>query len=134
MRLQGLGQRAELFGCLVSVGRIENYKRFNDCAPVGVGFGYDRRVQNLRVPDQAVFDLARPDPVSRGLEQVVRSALIPKITPFGQNGEITRQPPITAEFRLCGFGVVPVAKKQNRVGVSVSIAPMHRNFTRFACR
>ena len=84
------------------------------------------------MPDQAVFDLARPDPVTRGLEQVIRSALIPEIAAVGQNSEVTGEPPVAAKLCLSGSGVVPVAKKQHGVGVSVLIVTVHSDFARLA--
>src|SRR5690606_12731315 len=73
---------------------------------------------------QAVFDLARPNPIARGCNHVVVTAdeAQTAIRPLVAN--IAGEQPAVHELRLCGFGLVPVPKKHDGVGTAHSDIPM----------
>ena len=85
--------------------------------------------------DQAVFNFAGPYAVTGRFKYIVSATLVPEVALSVAGGQVTGAAPVACVFARAGFGLVPIAEKENRVGVAVHIETMqshvasHANFT-----
>ena len=84
--------------------------------------------------DQTVFNFARPYAVTRRLEHIVRTALVPEVTIGVAGSEVTGAAPVASELVGGGCGLFPIAQKENRVGVTVHIKAVQSHVTRYTHR
>ena len=70
---------------------------------------------------QAIFNLAGSYAVTRRLEHIIGTALVPEVAVSVAGSEVTGAAPVTCEFVDRGLRLVPVTQKENRVGVAVLV-------------
>ncbi len=84
--------------------------------------------------DQAIFDLARAYAVARRLEDIVSPPLVPEVAVCIAFGEVTGSAPVAGEFAVGGGNVLPVAQKEDRVGITVHVEAVDRHIAGHAHR
>ncbi len=123
---------------VAAVARRQHDIGLDQRAAFGVGLGHHRRVRDRGMLHEAVFDLARADAITRGLEHVVGAALVPEIAiDIHHRGVAGAAPAVVdaaGELRARGFVVAPVAEEEHGVGMAVDVAAMHGHLAGRAAR
>jgi len=79
--------------------------------------------------DQAVLDLGWTNAVTRDLEDVVDTSLIPEVAVPIHRGNVTGATPVAGELLLRPFRIVEVLEKEHRIGYAVGRDAVHGDVT-----
>src|SRR5690348_6381561 len=86
------------------------------------------------MPDEAILDLRRTDPIAGRLEHVVGAALVPEIAIVVGDRDVTGATPVATELPARSLGIAEVFEEEHRIGRAVRRASIHRYFARLAGR
>ena len=101
--------------------RRQDHIGLDQRTPVRVRLGNHGCIGHRRVLDQAVLDLARPNAVARGLEHIVAAALVPEVAVRIAHCQVSGAAPVAGELGTRGGLVLPIAQKENRVGLAMHV-------------
>src|SRR3954470_17148619 len=86
------------------------------------------------MPDEAVLDLGRPDPVAGRLEHVVGATLVPQVAVVVGHRDIAGAAPVAGELRARAFRIPEVLEEEHRIGRAIRRTAVDGDFARLAAR
>ena len=112
----------------------EHDERLDDVAAHFVRRRHDRRIGDRGMPDEAVLDLRRSDPVARGLEHVVGAALVPEVAVGVALREVAGAAPVAAELRRGALRIAEIVEEEDRIARAVRREAIHGDLADLARR